>query len=86
MLGRLEMDIQPCIDAYSELSRRIFCKRGLPMDWRGDIKARYNASELKDAVVSIVKNTGSPEDALLNDGKDRGCRVSVVKLKFRTVH
>ena len=75
MLGRLQMDIQPCIDAYSELSRRIFCNRGLPVDWRGKVTGRYKASELEDAVRTIIKNSGSSEDAPLNDGKDRGCRV-----------
>ena len=81
MLGRLQMDIQPCIDAYSELSRGIFSKRGLPVDWRGHVKGRYEASELEDAVKKIVNDSGSPEDAPLNDGKDRGCRVYVVELR-----
>ena len=78
MLGRLQMDVQPCIDAYSELSRRIFSKKGIPVDWRGNINGRYKASELEDAVKKIVKDSGLPEDAPLNDGKDRGCRVYVV--------
>ena len=78
MLGRLEMDVQPCIDAYSELSRRIFSKKGLPVDWRGHVNGRYKASELEDAIKMIVKGSGSPEDAPLNDGKGRSCRVYVV--------
>ncbi|KAL9072045.1 MAG: hypothetical protein Q9161_003819 [Pseudevernia consocians] len=81
MLGRLQMDIQPCIDAYSELSRRIFCNRGLPVDWRGKVTGRYKASELEDAVRTIIKNSGSSEDAPLNDGKDRGCRVFVCAVR-----
>ena len=72
------MDVQACIDAYSELSRRIFSKKGLPVDWRGRVNGRYKASELVDAVKKIVKDSGSPEDAPLNDGKDRSCRVYVV--------
>ena len=78
MLGRLEMDVQPCIDAYSELSRRIFSKKSLPVDWRGHVNGRYKASELEDAIKKIVKDSGSPEDAPLSDGKGRGCRVYVV--------
>lgn len=81
MLGRLQMDIQPCIDAYSELSRRIFSTRGLPVDWRGHVNGRYKASELEDAVKEIIRDSGSPEDAPLADGKDRGCRVYVIKAK-----
>ncbi|KAL9134141.1 MAG: hypothetical protein Q9175_004673, partial [Cornicularia normoerica] len=81
MLGRLQMDIQPCIDAYSELSRRIFNKAGLPVDLRGHVKGKYKASILEDAIKKIIKDSGSPEDALLDDGKDRGCRVYVVEPK-----
>lgn len=81
MLGRLQMDIQPCIEAYSELSRGIFRERGLPVDWQGHVKGKYKTSELEDAVKKIVKDSGSPEDAPLDDGKDRGCRVYVVEAK-----
>lgn len=81
MLGRLQMDVQPCIDAYSELSRRIFSKKSLPVDWRGHVKGRFKASELEDAVKRIVKDSKSPEDAPLNDGKTRGCRAYVIDLR-----
>ncbi len=77
MLGRLQMDIQPCIDAYSDLSRRIFSKKGIPVDWRGHVKGRYPASELEKAVKKIINGSGLPEDTLLDDGKGRGCRVYV---------
>ncbi|CAF9930839.1 MAG: hypothetical protein ALECFALPRED_004739 [Alectoria fallacina] len=81
MLGRLQMDIQPCIEAYSELSRGIFRERGLPVDWQGHVKGKYKTSELEDAVKKIVKDSGSPEDAPLDDGKDRGCRVFVCAVR-----
>ena len=79
MLGRLQMDIEPCIDAYSKLSSRVFCKRGLPISILGNVKGRYKASELEDAVKEIIRDTGSLEDAPLNDNIDRGCRVYVVE-------
>ena len=78
MLGRLQMDIQPCIDAYSELSRSIFSKSGLPVNWRGHVKGRYNASDLENAVRKMIRTLGLPEDTPLNDGEDRGSRVYVV--------
>lgn len=75
MLGRLEMDIQPCIDAYSELSRNIFCDKGRSVNWKGNITGKYKASKLEDAVRRIIKDSGSSEEASLDDGRDRGCRV-----------
>ena len=75
MLGRLQMDIQPCIDAYSELSSRVFCKAGIPVDWRGKVKGSYSASALEAAVKKIIRDSGLAEDALLDDGEDRSCRV-----------
>ena len=74
MLGRLRMDIQPCIDAYSELSRHVFDKKGLPVDWRGRIKGKFKASELESAIKEIVRASGLPDSAVLDDGEDRGCR------------
>ena len=47
MLGRLQMDVEDRIDAYSELSRDIFRKKGLPIDWRGRVTGRYKSSELE---------------------------------------
>ena len=74
MLGRLQMDIQECIDAYSELSRRVFSKKGLPVDLRGHIQGRYKASVLESAIKDIIKASNLPVDEPLNDRKDRGCR------------
>lgn len=81
MLGRLQMDIDECIDAYSELSRTIFSKRGLPLDKWGNIKGRYKASELGNAVKTIIRHSGTSEDAPLDDGNARGCRVYVTGLQ-----
>ena len=74
MLGRLEMDIEPCIEAYSEFSRRVFSRKNLPVDVRGRYKGRYKAAELEGATKDIVKASGLPVDEPLNDRKDRGCR------------
>ena len=76
MLGRLQMDIQSCIDAYSELSRDVFSKKGLlPVDKSGNVKGRYKASKLENAIKKIIRDSGTLEDGPFNDGKDRGCRV-----------
>ena len=59
------------------------------MDWRGHVKGRYDASKLEDAVKNIIKESGSQEDSAspekvcLNDGKDRGSRVYVIRTSER---
>jgi hypothetical protein len=76
MLGRLEMDVDACIAAYSELMKAVFKEksRQLPVSWTGKVKARFDSKKLKGAVEDVISGNGaSPTDAF-NDGKDRGCR------------
>lgn len=75
MLGRLEMDVDECITAYTELMKAVFAKsRWSPLDWRGRMKPRFSSEKLKQAVENVIKSKGaSPSDAF-NDGIDRGCR------------
>ena len=75
MLGRLHMDVDACINAYSMLSKDIFSQKGLPVNWQGEVTGRYKSSELEKSIIKIIGATELPEDALLNDGEDRGCRV-----------
>ena len=76
MLGRLEMDVDACIVAYSDLMTAVFQDRKswLPISWTGRVKAQFDSVKLKGAVEGVISGTGaSPADAF-NDGKDRGCR------------
>jgi hypothetical protein len=76
MLGRLEMSIDECIKAYTELSEGVFRKkRHIPAGIKGDLKERYDSEALKLAVKKILKERDLDEDALLkNPG---GTKVSV---------
>ena len=79
MLGRLEMDADECIKAYSELMKTVFMKKSswLPITWTGKVNARFDSRRLEGAVKNVISNKGvSPTDAL-NDGKERGCRTQV---------
>lgn len=76
MLGRLEMDVDECIAAYTELMKAIFVKASsqLPITWKGKVKPRFNSAKLKDAIEDVVSSRGAlPADAF-DDGKDRRCR------------
>ena len=75
MLGRLEMDVVECIDAYTSMFKRIFGKKGLPVNMFGKIKGRFDSIVLEECIAEILKARGLSEADPLNDGKDRGCKV-----------
>jgi hypothetical protein len=75
MLGRLEMDVDACIAAYSELMKAVFEEPSswLPVSWRGNVKARFDSAKLRSAINDVIASSdASPTDAF-NDGKARGC-------------
>lgn len=75
MLGRLEMDVDACIAAYSALMKAVFEEPSswLPVSWRGNVKARFDSAKLRSAVNDVVASSGaSPTDAF-NDSKERRC-------------
>jgi hypothetical protein len=75
MLGRLEMEVDACITAYSELMEAVFKEKSsrLPLSWSGKVKAQFDSARLRNAVNDVIASSGaSPTDAF-NDGKDRGC-------------
>ncbi len=77
MLGRLQMDVDACITAYTGLMRSIFEEKTswLPFTFRGKTKARFDSSKLEDAINSVITSSGNSVKDLFNDGADRGCKV-----------
>lgn len=74
MLGRLEMDVEECIDAYTTMFKTVFGKKGLPVNMWGKVKGRFDSNVLEECIKKILKDRGLPEEELLNDGKER-CKV-----------
>ena len=74
MLGRLEMDVDQCIDAYLKLAGEVFSEKSLPVDWLGRVKSKFDSKKLKDAIYKIVEKGGASGDEPFNDGKERGCK------------
>jgi hypothetical protein len=77
MLGRLEMDVDQCIQAYIKLMQTIF---GKPAKWAlsspfGKIKPRFDANKLEDAINEVIIDCGAKPTDLFNDETERGCRV-----------
>ncbi|KAI9753723.1 MAG: hypothetical protein M4579_005014, partial [Chaenotheca gracillima] len=79
MLGRLEMDVDECITAYSELMEMIFKEKRsrLPFGLKWQIKSRFDSQKLKSAVTKVIVNRGLPEGEPMNGGKTSGCKVFV---------
>lgn len=77
MLGRLEMDVDACIRAYTQLMEDVFEERThrFPASSAGRMQARFDSKKLKDAIEKVITdNQFSPADRF-NQGGPRGCRV-----------
>jgi hypothetical protein len=76
MLGRLQMDVDECITAYSELAEAVFGAKlsSFPFNVKGKVKARFDSAKLENAIRKVVADSGASKTDLLNDGTERGCR------------
>lgn len=74
MLGRLEMDVDDCIEAYTSMFETIFKKKGLPVNMLGKIKGRFDSTILEECIRTILKRRGLSDAEPLNDGETR-CKV-----------
>lgn len=76
MLGRLEMDVDECIDKYSDLAAAVFGERlsSIPVNFKGDITARFDSAKLESAIQKVIEDSGASKQDLFNDGTKRGCR------------
>ena len=74
MLGRLEMDVDSCITAYTDMFETIFGKKGLPVNAWGKIKGRFDSIVLEECIKKILKDNGLSEREPLNNGGGK-CKV-----------
>lgn len=76
MLGRLEMSVDECIDAYNQLASNVFGSRAhnLLIDMKGKIQSKYSSKNLETSILRILHQRGLSKDTLLNDKIPRGCR------------
>jgi len=76
MLGRLEMDVDKCIGAYSDLTAAVFGEKlsSIPVNIKGNVKARFDSAKLERAIRKVVEDSGASSQDLFNDGTERGCR------------
>ncbi|THW41362.1 phospholipase, patatin family protein [Aureobasidium pullulans] len=68
MLGRLDMSVDECIKAYTELSATVFHKKHrIPVNIRGNLKERYDSKVLEQAIKQIIRDRNLDENTLLKD-------------------
>ncbi|KAJ5521113.1 Acyl transferase/acyl hydrolase/lysophospholipase [Penicillium fimorum] len=79
MLGRLEMGVDECILAYTELMQSVFSEKinNVPVDWSGKIVSQYDSNKLKKAIEKVITRAGSSPTDLMNDGKPRRSKTFV---------
>jgi len=77
MLGRLEMDIDECINTYTNMFKNLFGKTRLPVNFLGRIKGRFDSVVLEECVQEILKQRGLSETEPLSDEVKDGCKVLV---------
>jgi hypothetical protein len=75
MLGRLEMGVDECIETYTDMFGSIFGKKGLPVDWRGRVKGRFDSVVLEECIQDILRRRGLSIDEPLENPQHARCRV-----------
>jgi hypothetical protein len=75
MLGRLQMSVADCIDAYISLSDQVFRKTRHRVTINGQVQGRFDAEKLTQAIKKVIKQQGLPEDTLLKDVPEAACKV-----------
>ena len=80
MLGRLEMDVESCIKAYTSLMGDVFGKRNKKIDWRLNVKEQFSSSALEKAIKTMIPAQQDPEKAPLNDDQSaqRPCKAYAI--------
>jgi calcium-independent phospholipase A2-gamma len=78
MLGRLEMTVDQCIDAYIGMMDAIFDpkdRRKLPFKIRnGKVHHRYETKRLEQAIKQVMSNAGWTSDDRFRGSKNSSCK------------
>lgn len=79
MLGRLEMDVDQCIEAYNSIAKSVFGggPSPAPVDPTGKVPAPFDLAALERAIRKMITASGASEKDVFNDGAERGCKTFV---------
>ena len=78
MLGRLEMSIDQCIEAYIEMMDVIFDpkdRRRLPFKIRnGKVQPKYKTKHIEQAIKQVITKAGCTSDDRFRGTKESACK------------
>ncbi|KAI0436973.1 FabD/lysophospholipase-like protein [Xylaria telfairii] len=83
MLGRLQMTVGECIDAYTSLADKVFEKKHHRVNLKGKLQGRFDTAAPELAIKQILKSKGLREETLLKDS-DANCKVFVCATSKQT--
>jgi hypothetical protein len=77
MLGRLEMSVEECIDAYTKMMMHVFEKKANHsfISILGGVKPRFSSKALENAVSQVLKARGIPINEKFENGTKLRCKV-----------
>lgn len=74
MLGRLGMTVDEAIDAYLELSPKIFAKLHHRVTVKGKVQGRFDHTAVEQGVKELLVRRGLDADTLLKDTSEENCK------------
>ena len=79
MLGRLEMTVDQCIDAYVSMMDAVFRKQKHRFkNVRGELQARFDTAELEKAIKKAIRDSKLPaqtrDDIPMRNPDPEGCK------------
>jgi patatin-like phospholipase/acyl hydrolase len=74
MLGRLGMTVDEAIEAYTELSPKIFTKLHHRVTWKGKAQGRFDHTAIEEGVKALLVKKGYDEDTLLKEPATNTCK------------
>ncbi|KAF2478028.1 phospholipase, patatin family protein [Lindgomyces ingoldianus] len=82
MLGWLEMSVDECITAYSDLAETVFGEKlsRIPVNIKGKVKPRFDSAKLESAIKKVITQCGACETDLFNNSTERRCRTFVCSI------
>ncbi|XXH05415.1 hypothetical protein Hte_011841 [Hypoxylon texense] len=79
MLGRLQMDVDDCIQEYSELTKAIFSEKlhSMSVNLFTKVQPRFDSEKLRAAIQKVVAKNGQSSETPFNDHDSDRCKVFV---------
>lgn len=79
MLGRLQMTVDECIDAYREMSPKIFTKVNHRLNLRGKVQGRFDHTAIEESVKRMLRQRYLPDDELFYQSRMSASSVKACK-------